>query len=457
MGGLLGQVALVVVLVLVNAALAGSEMALVSLREGQLRRLAQSGGRGARLVRLARDPNRYLATVQLGITLAGFLASAATAVSLARPLVGPLGFLGEAAGPAAVIVVTVVLTFVTLVVGELAPKRLAMQRAERWGLRGAAPLAAVAWVARPAVWLLSVTTDALVRVAGGNPQAGREEVTEEELRELLAGQRGLSAQQREILTGAFDIAGRTVREVLVARRDVTALPGHLSPAEGMRRLAETGRSRAPVTGDGGLDDVAGVVHIRDLVGAGASTVAGRARPALLLPGSVAVSEAMRRLRVERERLALVVDERGGVDGIVTMEDLLEEVVGELYDETDRDVRAVVREPDGALLLPGDFPLHDLPDVGVRVGLALSGQYTTVAGLVLAGLGQVPRGPGETVCLPGLTLEVVRVVDRAIRAVRVRPADVAAGCPGDTDASRAVTRRARRKPASPRGPTRHPDG
>ncbi|BCL17816.1 hemolysin family protein [Micromonospora sagamiensis] len=458
MGGLLGQVALVVVLVLVNAALAGSEMALVSLREGQLRRLAQAGGRGARLARLARDPNRYLATIQLGITLAGFLASAAAAVSLARPLVGPLGFLGRAAEPVAVVAVTMVLTFVTLVVGELAPKRLAMQRAERWGLRGAVVVDAVAWVARPAVWLLSVATDAVVRVVGGDPRARREEVSEEELREMLVSQRGLSAQQREILTGAFDIAGRTVRQVLVARRDVTVLPGGLSPGEGMRRLAEAGRSRAPVVGGGGLDDVVGVVHIRDLVGAGASTVAGRARPPLLLPGSVPVSEAMRRLRVERERLALVVDEWGGVDGIVTMEDLLEEVVGELYDETDRDVRAVVREPDGALLLPGDFPLHDLPDVGVAVGFAVSGEYTTVAGLVLAGLGYVPRGVGETVCLPGLTVQVVRVVDRAVRQVRVRPAaDGSSGCRDGAGPFRAAPRRV--APVAPEDAPpgrRHPD-
>lgn len=134
------QVALVLVLILINAALSGSEMALVSLREGQLRRLARSGRAGARLSRLTREPNRYLATIQLGITLAGFLASAAAAVTLAEPLVGPLGFLGAAARPVAVFLVTLLLTFLTLVVGELAPKRLAMQTAERWALVSAGPL-----------------------------------------------------------------------------------------------------------------------------------------------------------------------------------------------------------------------------------------------------------------------------------------------------------------------------
>ncbi|MFE9957536.1 hemolysin family protein [Micromonospora sp. NPDC005299] len=414
-----GQIALVLVLVLVNAALSGSEMAIVTLREAQLRRLGRSGRSGARLTRLAREPNRYLATIQLGITLAGFLASAAAAVSLAEPLVGPLGLLGRAARPVAVVLVTMVLTFVTLVVGELAPKRLAMQSAERWALLSAAPLDLLARVSRPAVWLLSRATDLLVRLAGGDPRANRQEVTEEELREMLVSQRGLSAQQREILAGAFDIAGRTLREILVPRREVTMLPVELSAAEAMRRLAATGRSRAPVTGPGGLDDVRGVVHIRDLVDADGAGVGQRARPPVLLPGTLPVADALRQLRQRHEQLALVIDEFGGIDGLVTMEDLLEEVVGELYDETDRDVHQAVREPDGALLLPGDFPLHDLPDAGVQVTFPLTREYTTVAGLVLAGLGRLPTGPGERIRLPGLTVEVVEVSDRTIRRVRLR--------------------------------------
>ncbi|PGH44813.1 putative hemolysin [Micromonospora sediminicola] len=423
-----GQVALVLVLVLVNAALSGSEMALVTLREGQLRRLGRTGRSGARLSRLVREPNRYLATIQLGITLAGFLASAAAAVSLAEPLVGPLGFLGRAARPVAVLLVTVLLTFLTLVVGELAPKRLAMQSAERWALLSAGPLDLLARLSRPAVWLLGRATDLLVRVAGGDPRASRQEVTEEELRELLVSQRGLSAQQREILAGAFDIAGRTLREVLVARRDVMTLPADLPAGAAMRRLAAAGRSRAPVTGPGGLDDVRGVVHIRDLVDAGATAVAGCVRPPVLLPGTLPVADAMRQLRQRHEQMALVIDEYGGVDGLVTMEDLLEEVVGELYDETDRDVRRAVREPDGALVLPGDFPLHDLPDAGVRLTFPLTREYTTVAGLVLAGLGRLPDGPGERVRLPGLTVEVVEVAGRAIHRVRLRGSAV--GCPPD---------------------------
>ncbi|MFI7622432.1 CNNM domain-containing protein, partial [Micromonospora echinofusca] len=169
MGAQWGQLALVAVLVLINAALSGSEMALVTLREGQVRQLGRRSRSGERLARLVRDPNRYLATIQLGITLAGFLASAAAAVSLAEPLVGPLGFLGGAARGVAIVLVTVLLTFVTLVVGELAPKRLAMQRAERWGLLSAGPLDLLARLSRPAVWLLSRATDVVVGGGGGGP------------------------------------------------------------------------------------------------------------------------------------------------------------------------------------------------------------------------------------------------------------------------------------------------
>ncbi len=190
------QLGLVALLVLLNAAFAGSELALVSLREGQLRRLESESARGAALARLARDPNRFLATIQIGITLAGFLASASAAVTLAGPLEESLGFLGAASRPVSVVVVTMVLSYVTLVLGELAPKRLAMQRAERWGLVVARPLLALSKLASPAVWLLSRSTDVVVRFAGGDPGVDTDQVTAEELRELVATHVTFSAEHQ---------------------------------------------------------------------------------------------------------------------------------------------------------------------------------------------------------------------------------------------------------------------
>ncbi|GIE98415.1 hemolysin family protein [Paractinoplanes rishiriensis] len=420
MGGYGWQVVLVFVLVLLNAAFAGSEMALISLRDSQLQRLERRSRTGRTLARLARDPNRFLATIQIGITLAGFLASAAAATSLAQPLIGPLGFLGTAAEPVAIVLVTIVLTFFTLVLGELAPKRIAMQRAEGWALMVARPLDFLATVSRPVVWLLGKTSDGVVRLVGADPNAAREEVTTEEIRDLVTQQQEFTPEQRTIISGAFEIADRVLREILVPRRDVVVVPAETPAREALARLVAGGHSRAPVTGPLGLDDVLGVVHLRDLISADGPVREHMFAP-LFLPESLKVSDAMRQMRVQRQQLALVVDERGAIDGIVTMEDLVEEVVGEIYDETDRDVQAVIREDDGAMLLPGTFPVHDLPDIGVDVEKLTDGDYTTIAGLVLARLGHIPEKPGEIVAVDGHTAEVTEIQGRAITQVRLRRA------------------------------------
>jgi putative hemolysin len=418
MGGVGGEVVLVLVLVLVNAAFSGSEMALVQLRDSQIQRLERQSRRGRVLGRLTRDPNRYLATIQIGITLAGFLASATAAVSLSEPLIKPLGFLGAAARPTAIVLVTIALTFVTLVIGELAPKRVAMQRTEGWALVVARPLDVLSMISRPAVWLLGVATNMVVRLAGGDPSAQREEVSTEEIRDMVAAQQDFSVEQRTIISGAFEIADRILREILVPRRDVVTLPTGTGAQEALRLLIDGGHSRAPVIGPAGLDDVVGIVHLRDLVEA-SGPVDALARPGLFLPETLRVSDALRQMRGERQQLALVVDERGAIDGIITMEDLVEEIVGEIYDETDRDVQAVVHEPDGALVMPGSFPIHDLPDIGFGTSGPEEGDYTTIAGMVLAVLGHIPTEPGEVVTLPEFTAEVLEVTGRAITRVRLR--------------------------------------
>ncbi|MGL5858670.1 MAG: hemolysin family protein [Angustibacter sp.] len=420
MGGYGVQVALVMVLVLVNAVFSGSEMALVSLRESQVERLRKSSRGGRVLARLTGDPNRFLATIQLFITLANFLASAAAAVSLAEPLVRPLSGLGSAARPTAVVAVTVLLTFVSLVLGELAPKRIALLHAERWALSVARPLNVLASVSRPVIWLLARSTDVVVRLTGNDPSAVRDDVSTEEIRDLIAARRDFSAEQQTIISGAFEIVERTLREILVSRRDVFALPSSTPASAALKDLMGVGHSRAPVVGRGGLDEVIGVVHLRDLVDV-PGTVGDHARPATFLPETQRVSDALRQMRQQRDHFAFVVDERGGVDGIVTMEDLVEEIVGEIYDETDRDVQGAVHEPDGAVLLVGTFPVHDLKDVGIELQIADSHHYATVAGMVLARLGHIPTAPGERVRIDGYEAEVAEVTGRAISQVRLRSA------------------------------------
>ncbi|SCG74306.1 hemolysin family protein [Micromonospora coxensis] len=414
------QLALVGVLVVLNAIFAGSEMALVSLRDSQLQRLERTSRAGRVLARLAKDPNRFLATIQIGITLAGFLASAAAAVSLAKPLVPLLGFVGGAAETVAIVVVTLALTFVTLVFGELAPKRIAMQSAERWALLVARPLDLLATVTRPAVWALGATSDLVVRLVGLNPKHEPEEIGPDELRDIVAGNHGFTKEQRMIIAGAVEIADRQLKAVLVPRLQVFTLDSGTTAEAARLVLAATGHSRAPVVRHGGLDDAAGVIHLRDLVGVPDDRPVDEiARPPMLLPDSLPVVDALRQFKAERQHIALVVDERGAVDGIVTLEDILEEIVGEIYDETDRDVRAVRTEADGVLLLPGTFPVHDLVDIGVEVPGRPSGDYTTVAGMLLSCLGHIPTVAGESVTVDGWEIEVAAIDQRAISQVRLR--------------------------------------
>ncbi len=418
MRDVLPQLGLVAVLVLLNAAFAGTEMALVSLREGQLQRLERQSRNGQVLAELARDPNRFLATIQIGITLAGFLASAAAAVSLAVPLEEPLGFLGGAAEPVAVVVVTLVLAYFTLVFGELAPKRVAMQRAERWGLLMARPLSTLSSITRPVVWGLSRSTDVAVRLMGGDPTLDREEVTEAELREMVAGQPTFTPKQRLIIEGAFEIAQRTLEEVLRPRRDVIAIDADQPGDDAIAVLATSGHSRAPVTEGGNLDDVIGFVHLRDLLDLGSQPVREVVSDIHAFPETADVLDALHTMQMRRSQLALVVDEHGATAGIITIEDLMEEIVGEIYDESDRDVVAIRRQPDGSLLLPGQFPLHDLPDVGMP---AIEGaSYNTVAGLVLDRLGRIPDAPGARIEIDGWTIEVTEMDRLAITGVRATP-------------------------------------
>jgi putative hemolysin len=407
-----GQLLLVAALVVLNAAFAGSEIALLSLREGQLARLERRSSAGRALARLARDPNRFLSTIQIGITLAGFLASATAAVSLAEPLVEPLAFLGGAARPVAVVLVTLVLTFVTLVFGELAPKRLAMQRAERWGLVAARPLAVVARLAAPAVWLLSHATDLTVRLFGGDPARGRADVTDEEIRDLVAAQPDYTDEQRRMIDGALEVADRTLRQVMRPRTRVVALRDHTTVDDALLQLSAAGHSRAPVFTDD-LDDAEAVVSVLGLIGR-SGTVGDHATRAVLLPESLNAVAGLRDLQDARQQMALVVSEHGGVEGIITVEDLVEELVGEIYDEHDRDVRSIVRQDDGSVVVPGGFPVHDLVDLDVHLS---SDEVTTVNGLLHEHLGRIPEA-GDRVEIDGVVLEAITVRRRAADRVRI---------------------------------------
>lgn len=411
------QVALVIFLTLVNALFAGSEIAFVSLREGQLQKLETLNKRTRRVVEMARNPSSFFSACQIAITLAGLFASATAAVTLAQPVKDVLEpTLGTSANAVAVTIVTLILAFFTLVFGELVPKRIAMQKSERWAVLAVDILRGVTTLTRPVVWVLEKSTDLTVKILGGDPSIGRGVMTAEEIRDMIVNEDSVTPEQKTIIAGAFEIGERTLREILVPRGKVLGIVQTTRAPDAIQLFREHGHSRAPVHA-GDLDDVLGVAHLRDLVDYH-GVVANRVRPALALPESLNVLESLRRMQDDHQQMAIVVNEHGGVEGIITLEDLMEEIVGEIYDEFDRDSTAVVAESDGSYVLNGSYPIHDLEDIGAWLPDG-EGAYATIAGYALAQLGHIPVA-GESV--PGERWDVIilEVVGHAITKVRIIP-------------------------------------
>ncbi len=440
MNGVVLDILIVLVIVLVGGFFAAAEMALVSLREGQVRALANRGRRGQRAAKLAQDPNRFLSAVQIGVTLATLLSGALGAATLASHLKTVLaGHLSpDVASVVSVVAVTLAISFFTLVFGELAPKRIALQRAERVSLAAAPVLDRLATLARPLVWLISKSTNLVVRLLGGDPAAGRGVMTDEELRDLLAGHQALSADERHIVQEVFDAGKRQIREVLVPRTEVEFLPAAMPLTEAAAIAAGAPHSRFPVYQDS-YDDVIGFVHVRDLLGpaSGSGSGSGEAvrrvadvyRPVKLLPMTKTVLSALSEMRKDRSHLAIVMDEYGGTAGIVTLEDLVEELIGDIQDEYDIDEPQPRQLHGGELEVDGLLNLDDFAD---QTGMELpEGPYETVAGFLLAALGHLP-GDGESAEIGGRKLTVTQMDGRRIARVRVgqaSPAPAPAGAPG----------------------------
>jgi magnesium and cobalt exporter, CNNM family len=425
------SILLVLVVIFIGGFFAAAEMALVSLREGQVRAIGKRGRRGQRAARLAQDPNRFLSSVQIGVTLATLMSGAFGADLLAGHLADALhDDLGDAASPVSVIIVTLIISFFTLVLGELAPKRLALQRSERVSVFAAPVVDRVATFARPLVWLLSRCTNLVVRLLGGDPKAARGVMTDEELRDLVAGHQALSPDERHIVGEVFDAGKRQIREVLVPRTEVEFLPASMPIEDAVAATEQARYSRFPVYQES-YDDVIGFVHTRDLIDS-RSAAAGRrvgevCRPVKFLPISKMILSALSEMRKDRAHLAIVVDEYGGTAGIVTLEDLVEELIGDIQDEYDEDVSHPRQLHGGELEVDG---LLNLDDFAEQTGLELpEGPYETVAGYLLAALGHLPVD-GESAEVSGRKLTVTQLDGRRIARLRVSPAAAEAPPGGD---------------------------
>ena len=414
---------LVMVFIVVGGLFAATELALVSLREQQARALGERGRRGARVAKLVADPNRYLAAVQVGVTLAGFLSAAFGAARLAEPMAEGFVELGLAQGTAdtvSLVLVTLVISYFSLVFSELAPKRLALQRAEGISLTLGPVLDRIATVSRPVIWLLSRSTDVVVRLLGGDPGASRDKISEEELRGLVAAHESLTKDERKLIDEVFAAGERQLREVMVPRTEVQFIEASASVAKAQRETQGAPHSRYPVTRDN-QDDVIGFVHVRDLLlpAAKARTVkvVDVTREVKLLPDTKKVLPALSEMRREGHHLAIVVDEFGGTAGIVTLEDLIEEVIGDIRDEYDAPDDGALRFRGGDIEADG---LLNLDEVQEQTGVRLpEGPYETLAGYVMAALGHVPR-VGEAVEADGHRLEVTELDARRVARVRVTP-------------------------------------
>jgi putative hemolysin len=431
---LVTNIALVLLFVCVGGVFAATEMAIVSLRPSQVDDLERTGGsRGTRIARLVRDPNTFLSAVQVGVTVAGFFSSAFGGATIAPYLSRWLQARGldqAMAGPAALVVMTLIIAYLSLVLGELVPKRLAMQRSAGFTRVLAPPLAGFATALRPVIWLLSASTNLVVRLLGGNPEATNEEMSIEELRRVVEDNRDLRPYSREILTDVFRASERTLGDVLRPRPDVQFVRAGQSVEELADFVRASSHSRFPVIGES-VDDVLGFVHVRDLLTVADESrarvrVADLVREITALPVTKAVLPTLKLLRDSQQHLALVVDEHGGTEGIVTIEDLVEELVGEIYDEYDTDPDpedSLVREG-GSARVSGGLIVEELEDA-LELTLPRGG-YETVAGLVLDRLGRVAAVDDE-VEVPGVRLRVV-----AMEGMRIREVEVTRRVPGTRD-------------------------
>jgi putative hemolysin len=419
------SVLLVLVFVLVGSVFVLAETALVSLRDSQARALADKGKRGQIVAELNQDPNRFLAAVQVGVTLSGFLSAAFGGATLANDLAPVLEGWGVAARfsqTVALVVVTLLISYVSLVVGELAPKRIALQRAETVAQALGPMIDRISRLSRPVIWLLSASTNVVVRLLGGDPDAQREQISDEELRELVGSHQALGEDERRILEDVFEAGDRQIREVMVPRTEVDFLDASTPVYKAAREALSKPHSRYPVI-RGSSDDVIGFVHVRDLLD---PEMAGRSvrlndmvRDILTLPWTRPILAALTDMRREGIHLAMVADEYGGTAGIVTMEDLVEELVGDIRDEYDTDEAETTRHLSGELEVEGLLNLDDFED---ETGIELpEGPYETVAGYLMAQLGHIPE-PGDAVEFDGHHLAVLAVDGRRVSRVRVTVAD-----------------------------------
>jgi putative hemolysin len=431
-----GQFLLILVLVLLEGVFVAAEIALVSIRRSRVEQLIDDGDEGARRVRrLLDDPGRFLAVAQIGLTFLGFFASAFAAVSLvgglAQILAGFEPLKGAAAG-VALVIVTVILSMFTIVFGELVPKTLALAYPEWFALALSGPIDLLGRLFRPLVALLTGLTRAITRPFGADVSRAAQ-ITADELKLIVerGGQQGiLEAEEEQMINAVIELSGSRLHEVMVPRIDMVTLAASATMDEAIDTIVQEGHSRVPVY-EGTVDEIVGILYAKDLLPFLKSandprpTIQSILRAPLFAPESMSIDDLLHDFQRKKVHMAIVLDEYGGTAGLVSIEDLLEEIVGEIQDEYDEEEPMIVRLSDDEIRIDGRVDVDELADLfDMAVELEDQEEYDTVGGLVFHRIGRVPL-PGDHVDVDGLRLTVETTDGRRVGkvlAVRQRLGD-----------------------------------
>lgn len=422
------QLLLQVILIAINAYFAATEIAVISLNEAVIRHQAEEGDKkAARLLHIVEQPTGFLSTIQIGITLAGFLGSAFAADNLAGRLSQWFAaqYALTAAAEAAVhtlsvILITIILSFFTLVFGELVPKRVAMKKSEQVARFTCGVVAFLAAVMRPLIWLLTVSTNAVLRLVHIDPNEEDDEVSEEGIRMMvdIGEEKGaIESDEKEMIENIFEFNNTSAEECMVHRKDITAIDLSMSEDKVLDVIAQSGLSRFPVY-DGSIDNVTGILTARDFLinrcKENPKPFRELIRPAHFVPETVHTDVLFREMQTRKQHMSIVIDEYGGTSGLITMEDLLEEIVGNIYDEFDpNEEQDITPLPDGRWRVAGSVDLETLGEE-LNVELPLDEEYDTLGGLVFNHLAEVPAdGARPVVECFGIRVSVTEIADRRV--------------------------------------------
>jgi len=418
---------LIFLLVLVNGFFSASEISLISARRARIRHWAETGDEKGKLVyQLQNDPDRFLAAVQIAITLLGSLASAiagAVAIQFLKPLLAsvPLRAISSSSESLSLLLVVLVVTYLTLVLGELVPKSLALQHSEKMALWVARPIDLFSRLSSPFIRILTASNRLVLRILGAKSPLQAPLISEEEVKMMVREgiEKGVFDQvEQQLIYSVFEFTDTSVKEVMVPRPRIKALSIDSSPSDILGMIQETGFSRFPIYGKD-LDDVRGILYTKDvmrlLAGKKSIVLSELLHPAHFVPETKMISDLLPELLRRRVHMALIIDEYGSVEGLITIEDLIEELVGEIHDEYEPLEAGVERSRDGSLLIDAHLSIHDLES---RYGLPFpeSSEFETLAGFMLSRLQRIPQG-GESVQHQDWKFTIVNVDGRRITKVK----------------------------------------